>query len=109
MHILHVCLNSQKTIGLGLTQKLMCDMLMKKSENGDRDMQNFSMNEIPYGIPAYGIYGGEGLWKADENKSKYFDLQKDIQVGLDLGSIEELEQEYLEEVCGGVLWDADES
>lgn len=72
-------------------------------------MQELGMNETSYRIPIYGVYGGDDLWKAEENRSKYFDLQKDIQVALDLGSIDKLEQEYLEEVCHGIPWDPEES
>lgn len=72
-------------------------------------MRSFGMNEIPYGVPSYGVCGGEELWKSEENKSKYLNFKKDTQVGLDLGSIDELEREYIEEVCDGVPWKIEES
>lgn len=71
-------------------------------------MQRLSINEIPYEIPAQGIYVRESLWKSEENRSKYFDLRKDIQAGLHLGNMDELEQEYLDEVCGGVPWETEQ-
>lgn len=60
--------------------------------------------KIPYEIPAHVVYAGEPLWKSERNKSKYFDLKKDMQIGFSLGSMEEMEQEYIEKVCDGTPW-----
>lgn len=62
-------------------------------------MSESGMNGSLYRIPIYGVYGRDDLWKEEKNRSEYFDLQKDMQVALDLGNIDKLEQEYLEEFC----------
>ena len=67
-------------------------------------MWNSESGEISYGVPVLGTYIGKPMWESEENKSKYFDLQKDMQAGLHLGSLEEMRREYVEQVCGGVPW-----
>lgn len=67
-------------------------------------MENGGTKQIPYEIPTHVVYTGEPLWKSERNKGKYFDLKKDMQAGLSLGSMEEMEQEYIKEVCNGAPW-----
>ena len=67
-------------------------------------MTNYDNSGLVYQVPSHGVYIGERIWQSEKNKSKYFDLQKDIQVGLHLGSIEEMKQRYVDEVCNGVPW-----
>lgn len=70
-------------------------------------MNNLNVNKISDEIPVHGIFDVKCLRKPEKNRSKYFDLQRDTQAGLHLGDIDEMEQEYLEQVCGGVPWDSD--
>lgn len=64
-----------------------------------------NISKISCEIPAYGIFDTKCLRRSEKNRSKYFDLQKDTQAGLHLGNMDEMEQEYLEQVCGGIPWD----
>ncbi|MDE7211034.1 MAG: hypothetical protein K2O03_06270 [Lachnospiraceae bacterium] len=67
-------------------------------------MENWGTKGIPYEIPAHIAYAGKPPVKSEKRKSKYFDLQRDTEVGLHLGSMEEMEKEYIEQVCSGVPW-----
>ncbi len=64
-----------------------------------------TISKISCEIPAHGIFDAKCLRGSEKNRSKYFDLQKDTQAGLHLGNMDEMEQEYLEQVCGGIPWD----
>lgn len=68
------------------------------------EMENWGIKQIPYEIPEHVVYSGKPLWKSENNKSKYFDMEKDMQVGLSLGSMDDMEREYIDKVCGGVPW-----
>lgn len=68
-----------------------------------------SVSKISYEIPAHGIFDAGSLRRLEKTRSKYFDLRKDTQAGLHLGNMDEMQQEYLDQVCGGIPWDNDKS
>lgn len=53
-----------------------------------RMMENKGTKGIPYEIPAHVAYAGRLSAKSGKRKSKYFDLQRDTEVGLHLGNME---------------------
>lgn len=67
-------------------------------------IETWGTKQIPCEIPEHVVYSGKPLWESEKNKSKYFDLKKDMQVGLSLGSMDEMEKEYIEKVCGKTPW-----
>lgn len=57
-----------------------------------------------YGIPTHGKCMGEHIWNADDTVSKYFNLTQDAQIGVRTEGIEQLRNDYLNEVCNGQKW-----
>ncbi len=60
---------------------------------------------VAYEIPSHGVCVKDRLWKHAEVDSKYFNLKRDIEVGLHVGNMEDMRQQYLKEVCQGVPWE----
>lgn len=57
-----------------------------------------------YDIPSHGIYIDNQTSDPATKRSKYFDVVKDTQVGLHLGDIGDLREQYIKQVCGGIPW-----
>ena len=60
---------------------------------------------MSYGIPRHGICVKDRLWKHAEANSKYFDLERDTEVGFHLRNMDDMRQQYLKDVCQGVPWE----
>lgn len=67
-------------------------------------MGYFDRDGGAYGIPPHGIYVENHLEGYTEGDSKYFNLIPDTEVGIHLGSMEDMRRQYIETVCNGVPW-----
>ncbi|MCI8591383.1 MAG: hypothetical protein HFI88_03330 [Lachnospiraceae bacterium] len=68
-------------------------------------MEYLANSGMSYEIPRHGIYVKDRLWKHAEANSKYFDLERDTEVGFHLRNMDDMRQQYLKDVCQGVPWE----
>ncbi len=66
-------------------------------------------NKLIHQVSYQNVYIGDHIFESEPNKSKYLDIKKDIQVGLHLGNIEEMKEQYVQEYCDGVPWNDKEN